>query len=183
MCIHGDKSQPERDWVLNGTENLTCVCTFFISFMWINLVGCCFCVNLSAKVAVKKTQCVLIPFSVHRIPKRKGPYSCCNRCCISWTRYVFSFLCLTLCFSLTSCILLGQSNQGGAIEAGTVLVVVTLYMMLLLCVIFVCGGQMKFGVAVLVSLWSAVHLHVQLLCVEYFTNLHCYFWYCSRFCC
>ena len=46
----------------------------------------------------------------------------------------------------------GQSNQGGAIEAGTVLVVVTLYMMLLLCVIFVCGGQMQFGVAVLVSL-------------------------------
>ena len=22
MCIHGDKSQPERDWVLNGRLNL-----------------------------------------------------------------------------------------------------------------------------------------------------------------
>lgn len=49
MCIHGDKSQPERDWVLGGESALTTTATLLICLSdvpkrtahpWIALKGC-----------------------------------------------------------------------------------------------------------------------------------------------
>lgn len=41
MCIHGDKSQPERDWVLTGEWNLPPVYSQHIMH-WLNIVLCLF---------------------------------------------------------------------------------------------------------------------------------------------
>lgn len=39
MCIHGDKSQPERDWVLNGKNKTELLLFFEIGFHCVDQAG------------------------------------------------------------------------------------------------------------------------------------------------
>lgn len=42
MCIHGDKSQPERDWVLSGKKS-PLILSSLLRNRWMNLIGGCGC--------------------------------------------------------------------------------------------------------------------------------------------
>lgn len=112
MCIHGDKSQPERDWVLNGMLFQVCYfsfCSSIIFVLWYpsNYLACWTYKRVLllygqknhffSEVFVITKLMAFFDFVYCRIQERQCSYFSCYWCCFTRIRYVtmshFVFFC------------------------------------------------------------------------------------------